>query len=53
MREKLDPTVYCRDCTGLNRGATRERARQHVAATGHIVSYIIEDVTVYRPLDES
>jgi hypothetical protein len=31
--------------------ATRERTREHVAATGHTARYVITDTTVYRPLD--
>lgn len=46
-RSKSEATTQCENCDGLNPEATRERARQHAAATGHIVHVLIEDVTTY------
>jgi hypothetical protein len=39
-------------CQGLGCGwaqdCTRERARQHVAKTGHTVHYTVEQITIYQ-----
>ncbi len=31
---------------------TRERARQHANRNGHTVRFLIEDTTVYEPIDK-
>ncbi len=48
-RYKEDAHAVCDVCRGAKQW-TRERVRQHVIQTGHTVRYVIEDVTVYRPL---
>lgn len=44
-------------CQGLGCGwaldCTRERARQHVAKTGHTVHYTVEQITIYEPQEAS
>ena len=52
-RQKSDPTTQCENCDRLNPEATRERARQHAAKTGHIVHVLIEDVTTYKPKEQT
>jgi len=49
-RVKTEGLALCLHC-GKRPGWTRERARMHVANTGHIVRYVIEDITIYQPLE--
>ncbi len=49
-RFKSEGTAECEQCQ--RQGSwTRERARQHVTKTGHTVRFVIEDTTVYQPLE--
>lgn len=47
-RLRYGGTAECEGCD-LRPDCTRERVRQHVAQTGHVARFIVEDVTVYRP----
>lgn len=51
-RAKTEGLAYCDDCSGLRSGATRERVRIHVAASGHTAHFVIKDKTTYRPVAE-
>ncbi|MFI7073626.1 hypothetical protein [Micromonospora sediminicola] len=48
-RHKFPPSASCESCDNLPTDATRERVRQHVAATGHTAWVVVEDQTMYRP----
>lgn len=54
VRAKLRPMAKCEypTCTVLRPDSTRQRAQQHVKNTGHTVRVVIEDVTVYRPIED-
>lgn len=49
-RHRSEHFVECESCDRLLAGATRERARQHADRAQHLVRYVIEDVTLYRPI---
>lgn len=48
-RVRTEGVAYCLSCGKKN--WTRERVRQHVASHGHIVRFVIEDITIYEPLE--
>lgn len=48
-RGRREGVAQCTDCDKLRPDSTRERARQHAKQRGHIVRFVIEDVTTYCP----
>lgn len=51
-RDRQFGGVKCEQCeAGFE--WTRERARQHVATTGHTVHFLIEDITIYQPAEDA
>lgn len=50
-RFRSEGIAECESCS--RQGSwTRERARQHANRNGHTVRFVIEDTTVYEPLDK-
>lgn len=50
IRVKTKGHALCLRC-GKRPEWTRERVRQHVVNTGHSVRFVIEDITIYEPLE--
>jgi hypothetical protein len=48
-RIRTDGIAWCLTCGKKN--WTRERTRLHVAQNGHIVRFVIEDITIYKPTE--
>lgn len=49
-RGRTDGKATCEGCD-FQAECTRERARLHVEQTGHIVHYVIRDITTYYPTE--
>jgi hypothetical protein len=50
-RFRLGGMAECEQCGGPPKDWTRERARQHADAQRHTVRFVVEDTTVYTPLE--
>lgn len=51
-RYRLEVEVECREC-GPKGFRTREWVRQHADRKRHTVRFVIEDITTYRPTEET
>jgi hypothetical protein len=47
-RARTDGEAACEGCR-FRMECTRERARQHAADHGHVVHFVIRDITTYYP----
>lgn len=49
-RIRTDGRAECEQCR-TRREWTRERARQHADRHQHTVRFVIDDITIYRPVE--
>lgn len=48
-RGRIPGRAACESCSDLPPGATRERCRLHAEVRGHVVHFVISDITTYYP----